>query len=458
MKKLLFVLVVVSMASLLFTGCIPTTNIAPVITSTPSLTGTIGTAYTYTVTATDADGDTLTYAVVGPTGMVISTAGVISGWTPAVAGTNAVVVTVSDGKDPVTQSFIITVSAIGPEPGLVLTGIAVLPEKMTLFVEETEAIKSVIATYVLKSYEVSIDLEDCTFLTSDSKIATVDKDGIVTAVKAGTATITASYKDKMGTVEVTVSAVELERIVVLPGEVTLLKNYSYDFISVTAYYSDGTEDDEIDPIDCDYKSSDTDVVVVGKYFSWVEILALSAGTADITVSYTEGGITKTDIVEVTVVLSYDTTPPVIGAHSNSSYGLSAASYTTGGMDGYDGYVATYLSINEDLSSFTVWAYAGDPATAGVEKISLWRGSEGVPDEFVDVDVDTAADFDCAQGYSQSLDLHPGVDWAFYNDGELDIFFIALKAAVNPRVVITATDLAGNVATKTIALHRATTED
>ena len=115
MKKLIIVLMVVSMAALLFTGCIPTTNTPPVITSTPVTAGTIGTAYTYTVTATDADGDTLTYAVTGPTGMVIDSAtGVISGWTPAAPGTEAVTVTVSDGTDSVIQSFNITVPPIGP--------------------------------------------------------------------------------------------------------------------------------------------------------------------------------------------------------------------------------------------------------------------------------------------------------------------------------------------------------
>jgi len=114
-EETFLVLSVVAMASFLLVGCFPTTNTPPVITSTPVTAGTIGTAYTYTVTATDADaGDTLTYLVTGPTGMAISSAGLISGWTPAAAGTFAVTVTVSDGTDSVTQSFTITVPPIGP--------------------------------------------------------------------------------------------------------------------------------------------------------------------------------------------------------------------------------------------------------------------------------------------------------------------------------------------------------
>jgi hypothetical protein len=117
MKKLLLVLVVVTMASFLFTGCLPITeeeNNIPIITSTPGLTATAGTEYTYTVTATDADGDALTYSVAGPSGMAISAAGVIT-WTPAAAGSNAVIVTVSDATDSVIQSFTIVVDP-APEP------------------------------------------------------------------------------------------------------------------------------------------------------------------------------------------------------------------------------------------------------------------------------------------------------------------------------------------------------
>ncbi|MBA7586607.1 hypothetical protein ES708_28609 [subsurface metagenome] len=105
-------------------------------------------------------------------------------------------------------------------------------------------------------------------------------------------------------------AVELDHIVVLPEKMPLEKD-DLDFIdSVTAHYNDETKD-EIYLGDCDYKSSDTDVAKIDKLFSSIMILALEAGEADITVSYTEGGITKTDIVEVTVTAPVpDPVPPV----------------------------------------------------------------------------------------------------------------------------------------------------
>jgi len=119
MKKFLVILMVVVMASFLLVGCLPTTNVGPVFTSTAGTTATVGTVYSYTPTATDADDDTVTFAVAGPTGMAIS-AGIIT-WTPTTAqiGTETVVVTASDGTNATAQTFTITVSAAGAVPAAV---------------------------------------------------------------------------------------------------------------------------------------------------------------------------------------------------------------------------------------------------------------------------------------------------------------------------------------------------
>jgi len=94
-----------------FTVTVAEPNHAPVITSTAVTTGTAGTAYTYTVTATDPDGDTLTYSLTtNPTGMTINSATGVITWTPTAAGSENVIITVSDGTDSITQSFTITVA------------------------------------------------------------------------------------------------------------------------------------------------------------------------------------------------------------------------------------------------------------------------------------------------------------------------------------------------------------
>ena len=90
------------------------------------------------------------------------------------------------------------------EPGLYFIGIVVDPKTMDLIVGGSDTIDSVTATYEVRVYEGSIALEDCLFLTSDSKVATVSSVGEVTAVKVGTADIIVSYRGKTDSLEVTV--------------------------------------------------------------------------------------------------------------------------------------------------------------------------------------------------------------------------------------------------------------
>jgi nitrous oxidase accessory protein NosD/outer membrane lipoprotein-sorting protein len=185
----------------------PIVNYAPIITSIPGDTAIIGVAYLYDVNATDPEGDVLTYSLTKkPDDMTInSTTGLII-WTPASKqiGANAVIVKVSDGKKATTQSFTITVKAVEPDPEIELTGIVVDPKTMTLFVGESESIKSVTAYYEIKGFGVPIPLGYCTYDLVDETVITVSDDGVVMAVGEGTATITVSYGSKSDTVEVTV--------------------------------------------------------------------------------------------------------------------------------------------------------------------------------------------------------------------------------------------------------------
>ncbi len=91
-------------------------NNVPVFTSTAPTSGTTDVLYTYTVTATDLDGENLTYsAPTLPAWLTFNaTSHVLSG-IPATAniGTHNVVLSVTDGKDAVTQSFTINVVANG---------------------------------------------------------------------------------------------------------------------------------------------------------------------------------------------------------------------------------------------------------------------------------------------------------------------------------------------------------
>jgi hypothetical protein len=123
-------------------GAGTTTNAAPVINSAPALTGTQGTAYSYAVNATDANGDTLTYSLVPspvapslvepvPFGMTIDPASGVISWTPAAQeGANQVTVQVSDGRLLSTQPFTVMVTVAATQVAPVFITPIALPQAL----------------------------------------------------------------------------------------------------------------------------------------------------------------------------------------------------------------------------------------------------------------------------------------------------------------------------------------
>lgn len=91
------------------------TNAYPVIKSAPVLTALAGSLYQYRVTATDPDGDVLTYSLVsGPSGMTVNASNGLVQWTPGLSQTGAFSVTlrVQDGFGGVqNQNYTLTVTA-----------------------------------------------------------------------------------------------------------------------------------------------------------------------------------------------------------------------------------------------------------------------------------------------------------------------------------------------------------
>jgi len=203
-NKRILTLITLLLFLLLLVGC-KTTNQAPIITSIPITAVKVGETYTYNVEAIDPEGDTLVYSLtLRPKGMIITSATGLIKWTPATKGNYAIVVKVSDGVLDIIQSFTITVKAVEPDPEIELTGIVVDPKTMTLFVGESEAIKSVTAIYEIKGFGVPIPLGYCTYDLAGETVITVSDDGVVTAIGEGTDTITVKYKDKTDEIKVTV--------------------------------------------------------------------------------------------------------------------------------------------------------------------------------------------------------------------------------------------------------------
>ena len=91
------------------------TNRPPVITSSAPVTASEGKPYSYTVTATDADGDVLAYSLVtAPEGMTINSSTGVIAWTPTYrqAGSYNITVQVSDGASFAVQTYSLTVADV----------------------------------------------------------------------------------------------------------------------------------------------------------------------------------------------------------------------------------------------------------------------------------------------------------------------------------------------------------
>ncbi|MGE5473517.1 MAG: S-layer homology domain-containing protein [Ignavibacteriales bacterium] len=163
-----------------------------------------------------------------------------------------------------------------------------LPETLELYVEDestlTPAFDPADATY-----------KEVTWTTSDSSIASVDSNGKVTALAAGTAVITVTTADggKTDTCSVTVSekqneTVSVTGVSVLP-KTLLLTVYQFSTLTATV------EPDNATCKNVTWKSSEPGIVAVDEDG---DVTALAVGTAVITVTTEDGS--KTDTCSITV--------------------------------------------------------------------------------------------------------------------------------------------------------------
>ena len=185
-----------------------------------------------------------------------------------------------------------------------LTEIVVQPDTMDLEEGESQAIISVTA-YYSDSSTANIPLTNCSYYSYNPSYATANSSGLITGVSTGMAVILVIYTEdvisKTDTVTINVTTAPitpaiLSYIEVLPSVMSLSVGESQTFNSVTAYYSDSSSEN-VNLAVCNYSSSNPDYATVS---SSGTVTAVSDGSATITVSYTEGGVTKTTSAEITV--------------------------------------------------------------------------------------------------------------------------------------------------------------
>ena len=159
----------------------------PSITTTSLAGGAVGTAYNATL---GASGENITWtwaAVTGsslPPGLELSTSGVISG-TPTTQGTSNFTVTATNSGGSDSKEFTLSIDEQGTIP---VTGVSLNKSETTLTVGGTETLTATVLPEGATNKSV-------TWSSNAPSVATVDENGVVTAVGSGTATITVTTED-----------------------------------------------------------------------------------------------------------------------------------------------------------------------------------------------------------------------------------------------------------------------
>lgn len=178
-------------------------------------------------------------------------------------------------------------------------------------------------------------------------------------------------KSVFQTFTINVEEPSLSSIVVVPSTMSIYIGDSEPITSITAHYdNETTVVIELDSDDVSYNSDDEDIATVSELGV---VTGESVGTATITVSYTEGDITKTDTISVTVqkeptiLTAISVKPDFMIIYKGPEYSESINSITA--------YYDNGTTASIELSSATY--VSNDDSVAIVNKLGVVTGaSEG----------------------------------------------------------------------------------
>jgi hypothetical protein len=263
-------------------------------------------------------------------------------------GTATVTATYPTGGQTFTDTATLTVTLI-PPPSQV--GLYITPATASVKVNGTQQFQA-FATYSDGTSTAVTNTTGCAWTTSDGTLATVTSPGggrggggggggLATGLAAGTATVNASYGGFSDTATLTVTALPvLKSVVIAPPTATIQVNLPQTF-TATAVYSDGTSA----PVtgSATWSSSDAEVAVMnvagggrggpGGVVGGSTATGLAVGSATISATYTENGVTATGTAVLTVtdppLLSLEITPtnPTVSLLSPNQNFAATAIYT-----------------------------------------------------------------------------------------------------------------------------------
>ena len=267
------------------TASVTVTNPAPVPVATvtlapPTLSLTVGQTGTLTPTLKDANGNVLTGRTVTwssdtPGVATVSTSGVVT----AIGAGTATITATSEGKSG-TASVTVTLAPVAT--------VTLAPTTLSLVVAQTGTL-----TATLKDANNNVLTgRTITWSSGTPGVATVSTSGVVTAVAAGSATITATSEGKTGTATVTVTIAPVANVALAPSAPSITVGQTTTLVPTLTDANGNTLTGRV----VTWSSSATGVATVST--SGV-VTGVAAGTATITA--TSEGKTGTATVTVTPV-------------------------------------------------------------------------------------------------------------------------------------------------------------
>ena len=242
-------------------------------------------ALTATVSPNNAGDKRVTWTSGNESVATVSQSGVVTGVS---AGLVAITATSMDGGKTGTAS--VTVEPGGSVPSTIsVTGVTLEKTELTLEEGKTEMLVAKVSPDDATNKKV-------TWSSSDASVAKVDDNGTVTAVKAGSATITVTTVDggKTATCKVTVTAksFSVESVTLDKTSVTLEVGGKVQ-LTATVLPAEATNKNVT------WSTSDKNVVTLAPIGPTATLTAQKEGTATVTVTTADGGKTATCTVSVT---------------------------------------------------------------------------------------------------------------------------------------------------------------
>ena len=283
-------------------------------------------------------------------------------------GTATITATYATGGQTFTDTATLTVASIPPPPQV---GLYITPSLASVNVNGTQQFQAH-ATFSDGTETVVTNTATCSWTTSDGSIATITTagggrggfgggGGLATGVAAGSVTINATYGGFSATAALTVTSPPVVKsLVILPATATIHVGQDQPF-TATAFYSEGTSATVTGT--ATWSSSDATVAVMsvagggrggfpgGGVLGGATATGLAIGTATVSASYTENGVTLTGTAVLTV-----TDPPLL------SLEITPTNPTV-----------SLLSPNQ---AFVATAIFTDYSTRNVTAAATWSSSDG----------------------------------------------------------------------------------